>query len=202
MQNVLAKTACSQAAGRGSSGVPAPDLFRTAPLPTQSLPGSLQSGREWKPEHRHALLQPARICPTDWPPSAVAPIRTFFPAGMSVWERPVAGLAGLRKARAPSLGRLIFQPEQLLLSPWTEARFLSVQRRSPPRQVLPKPPGARPSSPLTWDEYVRSIMGQGLPPLIGEAQGVLVLSAFGKRGGQAAGEAQPSLGSQCPQHLG
>lgn len=32
-------------------------------------------------------------------------------------------------------------------------------------------------------------MGQGPPPLTGEAQGVLVLSAFGKRGGQAGGAA-------------
>ena len=54
-------------------------------------------------------------------------------------------------------------------------------------------------------------MGQGLPPLTGEAQGVLVLGAMGQRGGQAGGATghasapggrQPSLGSRCPQHLG
>lgn len=48
-------------------------------------------------------------------------------------------------------------------------------------------------------------MGQGLLPLTGEAQGVLLLGAFGKRGGQTggapghlcapSGEAQPSPGS-------
>ena len=62
-----------------------------------------------------------------------------------------------------------------------------------------------------WAEHVHGIVGQGLPPLNGEAQGVLVLSAMGQRGGQAGGATghacapggrQPSLGSQCPQHLG
>lgn len=87
--------------------------------------------------------------------------------------------AGLRNTTVP------FQLEGVCSASVVEARFLPVQR-----EVCPQSLRGRAYSPpprLTWAEHVHSIVGQGLPPLTGEAQGVLILGAFGKRGGQAGG---------------
>lgn len=80
------------------------------------------------------------------------------------------GSGGLRNTTVP------FQLEGVCSASLVEARFLPVQR-----EAYSQPPQ------LTWAEHVHSIVGQGLPPLTGEAQGVLILGAFGKRGGQAGG---------------
>ena len=106
-----------------------------------------------------------------------APIKTFISAGISMSHGPGSG--GLRNTTVP------FQLEGVCSASVVEARFLPVQR-----EVCPQSLRGRAYSPpprLTWAEHVHSIVGQGLPPLTGEAQGVLILGAFGTRGGQAGG---------------